>query len=223
MSARAGSFSFDRKDLSRFLFDLYDYEPKLLRKLISARPYVCPFEDIERHIPSNAKVLDVGCGNGALLAILLASGRISEAVGCDVHEGALASARKAAERAGNAGCVSFLKIGDFEALPADRFDVVTMVDVLHHVPEGERVKAVDEAIKRVGTGGIFLFKDMVESPFWRRLAHNIDDLIFSGEWVRQVKTAEVEAHVKAAGFVLVESLEIPRIFYGNTLRVFRRL
>ncbi|EAV43853.1 hypothetical protein SIAM614_12033 [Stappia aggregata IAM 12614] len=98
-----------------------------------------------------------------------------------------------------------------------------MVDVLHHVPEGKRVKAVDEAIKRVGTGGIFLFKDMVESPFWRRLAHNIDDLIFSGEWVRQVKTAEVEAHVKAAGFVLVESQEIPRIFYGNTLRVFRRL
>ncbi|MEE4012291.1 class I SAM-dependent methyltransferase [Roseibium sp. FZY0029] len=223
MSARAGSFSFDRKDLSRFLFDLYDYEPKLLRKLISARPYVCPFEDIERHIPEDAKVLDVGCGNGALLAILLASGRVKVAVGCDVHEGALASARMAAERTGNAGHVSFLKIRGFEELPADSFDVVTMVDVLHHVPEGDRVKAVEEAIKRVAAGGIFLFKDMVEAPFWRRLAHNVDDLIFSGEWVRQVKTAKVEAQVKAAGFELFESLEIPRIFYGNTLRVFRRL
>ena len=64
---------------------------------------------------------------------------------------------------------------------------------------------------------------MVEASFWRRLAHNIDDLIFSGEWVKQVKTAEVEKQVRAAGFELVESLEIPRVFYGNTLRVFRKI
>lgn len=223
MSASTGSFSFDRKDLSRFLFDLYDYEPRLLRKLISARPYVCPFEEMERHVPANAKVLDVGCGNGALLAILLASGRISEATGCDVHEGALASARKAAGRMGHSAEVSFLQIDSFAELPDDCFDVVTMVDVLHHVAEPERKTAVEEAIKRVGPAGVFLFKDMVEAPFWRRLAHNIDDLIFSGEWVKQVKTAEVEKQVRAAGFELVESLEIPRVFYGNTLRVFRKI
>ncbi len=223
VSSNAGSFSFDRKDLSRFLFDLYDYEPRFLRKLISARPYVCPFEDIVRHIPRNARVLDVGCGNGALIAILLASGRIREGIGCDVHEGALASARKAAARTGPGQKVSFRQIHGFEELPDDRFDVVTMVDVLHHVPETDRAQAIAEAVKRVGPDGIFLFKDMVEKPYWRRLAHNIDDLIFSGEWVKQVKTADVEAQVGNAGFELIESLCIPRIFYGNTLRIFRRL
>ena len=137
--------------------------------------------------------------------------------------GALASARKAAARTGTGQVVDFLRIQGFEELPEDRFDVVTMIDVLHHVPESDRARAVAEAIKRVGPNGIFLFKDMVEKPFWRRLAHNIDDLIFSGEWVKQVKTADVAAEVENAGFELFENLCIPRLFYGNTLLVFRRL
>lgn len=223
MSSRSGSFSFSRPDLSRFLFDLYDYEPGLLRRLISARPHVCPFDHIERHIPQDARVLDVGCGNGALLAILLAAGRIKEAVGCDVHEGALASARTAADRTGRGNAVSFRRIQDFQELPDALFDVVTMVDVLHHVPDGARAQAVAQAIRRVAPGGVFLFKDMVEGPFWRKLAHNLDDLIFSGEWVKQVKTADVEKQVINAGFELVESKNIPRLFYGNTLRVLKRV
>nr|WP_282449532.1 class I SAM-dependent methyltransferase [Roseibium sp. CAU 1639] len=194
-----------------------------MRRLISARPYVCPFDHLERHIPSDAKVLDVGCGNGALLAILLASERIRQGVGCDVNGDALASATKAAERTGRGERVTFRQIGGFEELPDDRFDVVTMVDVLHHVPEADRAQAVAQALRRVGPNGLFLFKDMVEKPFLRRLAHNLDDLLFSGEWVRQVKTAALEREVEAAGFRLLKSEDIPRVFYGNTLRVFQRL
>ena len=223
MASSSQAFSFDRRDLSRFLFDLYDYEPKLLRRLISARPYVCPFDQIERHIPQGARILDVGSGNGALLAILLAAGRITEAVGCDVHEGALVSARRAAGRTGLAERVTFQQIGGFEELPAEQFDVVTMVDVLHHVAEAERASAVRQAIERVAPGGLFLFKDMVEAPFWRRLAHNLDDFIFSGEWVKQVRTAELRNEVLGAGFDMVEELVIPRLWYGNTLLVFRRV
>lgn len=223
MSPSSGSFSYDRQDLSRFLYDLYDYEPGLLRRLISARPYVCPFDHIEKHVPQDAQVLDVGCGNGALLAILLASGRIAGGVGCDVNDAALASARTAADRTGRGACVAFRKIAGFDELPDASFDVVTMVDVLHHVPEDGRARAVDQSLRRVAPGGIFLFKDMVEKPFWRRLAHNLDDLLFSGEWVRQVKTDALESQVLEAGFRLVESACIPRVFYGNTLRVFQRV
>lgn len=223
MSSSSASFSYDRQSLSRFLYDLYDYEPKLLRRLISARPYVCPFDHLERHIPADAKLLDVGCGNGALLAILLASERIREGVGCDVNGDALASAKKAADRTGWGERVTFRRIGGFEELPDDCFDVVTMVDVLHHVPEADRAQAVTQCLRRVGPNGLFLFKDMVEKPFLRRLAHNLDDLLFSGEWVRQVKTEALEKQVEDAGFRLLKSEDIPRVFYGNTLRVFQRL
>ncbi|ASP34115.1 hypothetical protein CHH27_13385 [Labrenzia sp. VG12] len=222
VASSSGTFSFDRRDLSRFLYDLYDYEPKLLRRLISARPYVCPFDEIERHVPPGARLLDVGSGNGSLLAILLAAGRIREAVGCDVHEGALVSARTAAGRTGHGEQVSFQKIGGFEDLPSDRFDVVTMIDVLHHIAEKDRARAVAQSLERVAPDGIFLFKDMVEGPFWRRLAHNLDDYIFSGEWVTQVKTAALRRQVLESGFDLVEEREIPRLWYGNTLLVFRR-
>ncbi|WP_422377790.1 class I SAM-dependent methyltransferase [Roseibium sp.] len=223
MASSSGTFSFDRRELSRFLYDLYDYEPKMLRRLISARPYVCPFDEIERHVPQGARLLDVGSGNGALLAILLAAGRIREAVGCDVHEGALVSARTATGRTGQGGQVAFRKIDGFEDLPGEQFDVVTMIDVLHHIAEKDRARAVDQSLERVAPGGIFLFKDMVEGPYWRRLAHNLDDYIFSGEWVTQVKTAELRKQVLNSGFDLVEDMEIPRLWYGNTLLVFRRV
>jgi 2-polyprenyl-3-methyl-5-hydroxy-6-metoxy-1,4-benzoquinol methylase len=211
-----------RSDLSSFFYDAFRGEPALLRCLIAARPYVCPFDRILPFIPDGADVLDVGCGNGALLALLAATGRMSSGLGCDVSAPALEAARAAAKRVGREDVVAFQQISSPKDIPADGRDVVVMVDVLHHVPAEERQHAVSEAARRVKPGGLFIYKDMTDKPFGRRLAHTVDDLIFSHELVQQVPPQLVEQWAEAEGFALVASEYVPRLIYGNVLRVFRR-
>jgi len=88
---------------------------------------------------STARVLDVGCGNGAYLAQLHARG--IDAVGCDLSSGMLAAAAAAAPHVR-------LVNADIVQLPFrnDAFDVVLAPHMLYHVDD--RRAAVSE-IRRV--------------------------------------------------------------------------
>lgn len=210
------------KRLSEFFYDLYDDAPRPLRVLISARPYVCPYDKLAGFVPQGASVLDLGCGTGTLLAVLAAIGRISHGTGCDVSEPPLGAARRAAQRIGASGQLDFIRIEGLRNLPSRTFDVVAMVDVLHHIPPADRAQAIEEAARRTAQGGIFLYKDMTDSPRWRRVAHTIDDLIFSHELVQQVREGEVESWAAECGLALEHAEYIPRYVYGHQLRVFRK-
>lgn len=210
------------KRLSEFFYDLYDDAPRPLRMLVSARPYVCPYDKLASFVPQGASMLDLGCGTGTLLAVLAAIGRISRGTGCDVAEPPLGVARRAAQRIGASQLLDFNRIDRLGDLPDRTFDVVAMVDVLHHIPPAGRAEAIEEAARRTAHGGIFLYKDMTDSPRWRRIAHTIDDLIFSHELVQQVREGEVEAWAAKCGLALEHAEYIPRYVYGHQLRVFRK-
>jgi 2-polyprenyl-3-methyl-5-hydroxy-6-metoxy-1,4-benzoquinol methylase len=210
------------KTLSGFFFDLYDDAPRPLRMLIAARPYVCPYDKLVSFVPQGATVLDFGCGTGTLLAVLAAVGRLRHGTGCDVSPAPLAAARTAAARIGAADRLDFAPIKDVGSAPEGPFDVVTMVDVLHHIPPAQRAQAIAAAAHRTAPGGVFIYKDMTDRPLWRRFAHSLDDLIFSHELVQQVREGEVEAWAAQSGLDLEHAEYIPRLVYGHQLRVFRK-
>lgn len=77
----------------------------------------------------NADILDVGCGAGVMSAALLRHGRVT---GVDFSAPAIEIARRMVPRA------RFL-VGTPADLPqSEQFDVITLFDVLEHVPRGER-------------------------------------------------------------------------------------
>jgi SAM-dependent methyltransferase len=97
------------------------------------------YEEIERLarevIPPGARVLEVGCGTGDLLAAL----RPSLGVGVDISEGMVRVARErhAAPSAGSASAGRLLFVrGDAHALPLGAtFDFVVLSDLLGHVDD----------------------------------------------------------------------------------------
>jgi SAM-dependent methyltransferase len=207
--------------LRDFFFDLYADAPQLLRTLSACRPYVCPFDSIVRFVPKQARILDFGCGTGAVLALLAAMDRVEHGVGCDISEFAVDVARVAARQLGTAR-LEFLKIADLRDVPSGVFNVVLMVDVLHHIPEGRRSEAIAIAARRIAPGGVFIYKDMTDRPLWRRWAHTLDDLIFAHEFVHQVPPKRVEEWAHREGLTLEHAEYLPRLVYGNILRVFRK-
>ena len=74
-------------------------------------------------------ILDVGCGEGSLLAALLADHPSAKGAGAEISENALALARKLLPSAH----LHVLDIGA-QALP-EAYDLVTCADVIEHIPD----------------------------------------------------------------------------------------
>ena len=99
-------------------------------------------------IPANVRWLDVGCGNGAFTAALIARCAPAEVIGIDPSEGQVSFART---RPG-AKPAQF-QIGDAQAIPFgdDRFDVAVMALVITFL--SDPAKAVSEMARVVRPGG----------------------------------------------------------------------
>jgi ubiquinone/menaquinone biosynthesis C-methylase UbiE len=100
-------------------------------------------------LPENARVLDVGCGTGAVSRVLAGWPRIGEVVGLDPSPSFLAKAR---ELAVGRAHLTFAE-GDARELPFEdaAFDVALFHTTLCHVPMPER--AIAEACRVLRPGG----------------------------------------------------------------------
>ena len=209
-------------DVTEIARRLYVDGPWLRRKFQHWRPFICPFETLVGYVRPGSSVLDVGCGQGLFLGVLTRLGLISSGLGFDTSARAIESAVQMArgnDGVGRVVCFERLEPGQW---PAGIFDVVSMIDVMHHVPSEHRREMIHAACDRVAPGGVLLYKDMCPRPRWRATMNGLHDLIISGEIVHHEPPENVEAWVAEAGFKSVESRRIDRLWYGHDLRVFSR-
>lgn len=115
---------------------------------IEGDPWERFLDELAARLPDGARVLDLGCGNGAKLARL--ADRF-DLVGVDISEEQLLLARSRLPAA-------TLVHGDFSALDfeAGSFDAVTALYSLVHVPREEHRALFETIERRLAPGGLFL-------------------------------------------------------------------
>ncbi len=225
-TAAPNSHEYSPQALSRIARSLYTDGPILLRKLQHYRPYICPFERLLRHVPIGSTVLDVGCGAGLFGALLAGSGREPSGTGFDVASNAIALAQEMAQKVGRMYPPASLRFDRRDATaawPAGPFDVVSVIDVMHHVPPPFQREFMKTACNAVRPGGVLLYKDMVSRPLWRAAANRMHDLLLARQWIHYAPIAEVERWASDAGMLPIHSELCNRLWYGHELRVFQRL
>lgn len=189
-----------------------------------ARPYVLNANYLLRFIPSGSNLLDVGCGNGFLMLALAAASRIRRGMGIDASAAKIAIANHGLEclrsRFHIKADIEFCHVSGVADWPAFRFDLVTLVDVLHHVPRKVRELIVSAAMERVSIGGTMIVKEMAGSG-WRAWANRVHDLIISGELVSSVSENELDGWVGSSGRCLMAQRWIVW-WYDHYLRVYGR-
>lgn len=117
----------------RYLPDMYEsierltapwYKHNLVQTWLPAMP------DVQQKLAAGGSACDVGCGSGRAAMAIAAAFAAADVHGYDVHPGSIARARANAQAEGLADRVTFTA-ADGDALPADRFDLLTTFDVVH--------------------------------------------------------------------------------------------
>ncbi|MBI5254048.1 MAG: class I SAM-dependent methyltransferase [Euryarchaeota archaeon] len=113
--------------------------------------------DVESFVRQDAKILEVGCGNGKTLSQLL--GRGYDAVGIDISREALKS--------GGRNLVSDARYLPF---PNSSFDVVVCRFVLEHLYEEERIQAIAEMRRVLRRSGLLFLRAFSTEDMRRSLS-----------------------------------------------------
>ena len=206
---------------SRLLWQVYATSGLSVRALAALRPLIARLDRLIAVIPNRSHVLEIGCGTGLLLFLLHKYGLLRESVGLDIDATSIADAQRAA--LARKLPIEFRRSTTLRDWPADQFDVVLMVDVLHHVPRALRRQMIEAALTRVAAGGLFIYKDMCRRPVLRRLWNQLHDLMLARQLVSVEPIEHVLGWATAAGFVSITSERyVGAGLYGHELEVLCR-
>ena len=144
-------------------------------------------------------ILDVGCGEGQLAGVLAARG--AKVLGIDPVPEIIARAQL------NAPDARFL-VGTAEELPRslERYDVVTMVNALHHVPMNLMESALKEAARVLRREGVLI----VIEPEARGSFFDALRIVEDETEVRQAAQAALHAVISRGDWVSAQTLAYTR-------------
>lgn len=186
------------------------------------RAYICPLHEVILDIPRLSSVLDVGCGHGLLLNLLAHQGHIRQGHGFDVANPAIEVARKVASNHSFSSTVTFEARSVEQGMPHLGHEVITVIDVLHHIPDRHKPSFVRDLCNELPKGGRLIIKDMVVKPRWRAFANFLHDLIMARQWVEQIGPEQVEAWATQQGLSVAKRASFNTLWYGHWLLVFEK-
>ena len=128
---------------------LRDDQCRLILTLIAARP--------------PRRVLDLGCGPGALAEAILRRFQDTRVVGVDISSVSLARARDSLSRYGRrVRLVECPLEEDWTAQANGSFDLAIAVQSLHHVDGGQKQRVLRRVYAALEPGGLFILSDRIE-------------------------------------------------------------
>lgn len=175
-----------------------------LRTLHDINPARLAF--VERHAAlDGARVLDVGCGGGLLAEAMAARG--AAVTGLDASSAAIAVAKLHGHESGVAVDYAHGTAEEFANRGGERYDVVTCMELLEHVPDAASL--VDACAALVRPGGCVVFSTINRTPrAWLTAVVGAEYLLGllprgTHDYARMLRPSELDALARRAGLGLV--------------------
>ncbi|TFV92798.1 class I SAM-dependent methyltransferase [Blastococcus sp. CT_GayMR20] len=131
---------------------------------VAVRWFSCPFPPVVEALPSQGRVLEVGCGHGLFSAYLAQRRTGLHVHGVDIDEEKIAVAAKSEFPAG--GRLDFA-VADSGSVPSGPWDAVVLVDVLYLLDEAAQRALLKSCASVLAPGGVLVIKDMATRPRWK--------------------------------------------------------
>lgn len=179
------------------------------RAYLNLRWMVCPFDRVLPLVPTEGRLLDVGCGSGLWLSYLALERPRLELHGVDPD------ARKLALAARSSSSLSLLQQPVEEVTPGS-FDCVTILDVLCLLSNELKTKMLAASYRALRPGGTIVVKDADTRPWWKYAPMAIEELVAVHVMRMTLGRPEFQSlgalgrALEAAGFQDVEARRIDR-------------
>jgi 2-polyprenyl-3-methyl-5-hydroxy-6-metoxy-1,4-benzoquinol methylase len=184
------------------------------------RRLIFPFGMILEEIPEKSRVLDIGSGYGAF-PIMVARERIPERVlGVEIDRERVKAARRSSAGLGNVGFV----VGDFSGFRTEeRFDVITCLDVLHHVPKNLQRGVVEKAGNLLREGGSLILVEIGSRPLLKYAWNYVHDIVMTRSlgmsYIPRERCLEM---VKSGGLRVASVRDASRFMYSRYMITARK-
>jgi len=192
-------------------------EPAAARLYRDAFFDVSAFAAAVREWTDASSILEVGCGDGLATAELRGAFPRAAITGIDIQP--VVGRLFRGDRAG----VTFLS-GDLDSFVAgrrERFDLVVICDVLHHVPAAQRAGLLRCAAQALRAGGSLAVKEWERRPNLAHLGAWFSDRFITGAQVRFETADALRALVESAlGAPVEREVRLPP--WRNNLGLFLR-
>jgi len=142
---------------------LFDPLPLAERLFVRGRMFSAPLRKVALRAPPEGRIADVGCGHGAMSALLVWNHPKRQVLGVDPDERKIDWARASVGRAPNAR----FQTGSAGSLPTQGFDALVICDVLYLLPPERWPAFFTECRRALVPGGKLLLKETEDDGSWR--------------------------------------------------------
>ncbi len=179
------------------------------------RDSIYPIKDLLDLIPAESRILDVGCGQGQFLKSVALNRSPTELGGFEISEPLIQLARK--ELAFYSKAPVSLRLYDGTNIPAEvqRYDIVSFIDILHHIQKPRQEAFILALYKAMRPGAKLLVKDIDAARPMLCMANRLHDLLLGSGGGQERSREFVEQLLKATGFRIVSRGERRILWYPH--------
>ena len=177
---------------------------------------ICPFDPILNAIPGRSAVFDIGCGSGFLLGLIAERKSPRSLAGAEIDQKLVDAARNYLRNKTSSIPIS-VNLFDGVTLPDEigNADIVTLVDVLHHVPPDQQDTFLHTVYQRMQPGAVFILKDIDAGKGLLCLANKFHDFIVTGSPGNELPKDKTKVILESAGFQILSAGEERKLWYPH--------
>ncbi|HVW70381.1 MAG TPA: class I SAM-dependent methyltransferase [Steroidobacteraceae bacterium] len=145
--------------------------------------------EVKARVKSADSILEIGCGDGAVMERLAAAFPHARLTGIDI------CASPGRLFRGDSHRVRFLQASAAELLAREpsSYGLVMIADVIHHVPPRDRIPLLQSALGLAARGGTIVFKEWLREPSVICLANFLIERIITGDRVHYLRESELHS------------------------------
>jgi 2-polyprenyl-3-methyl-5-hydroxy-6-metoxy-1,4-benzoquinol methylase len=175
------------------------------------RSFIFPFDALLEEVPRRSRILDVGSAYGSFAIRMAKRDPHSTVLGVEISQERVVSSR---ESAGNLDNVGFLAC-DFAKYRGNGFDVVTCLDVMHHVPKKSQPEVVRKVRTVLNSGGILILVEVNRLPTLKYYWSCLHDIIFSRTKLNYTSPQSMAETLKSSGFRIESIKKASKFMYSR--------
>jgi len=179
------------------LFRFYSSQGLKVALYAYLRWRLCPFEQIEKYIPKEGRVIDIGCGYGLLANFLTLKSNRRDVTGIDLSGKRISAAQKTT---GDRNKIRF-KLVNVLDLRLGKYCAMVMSDFLHHINYKAQEELLARCYQKIPSGGLLIIEEVDNRPLWKYWFNTtVDKILNIGEGIFFRNQREFRELLERIGF-----------------------